>query len=162
MAALLWGMHECCLIGGGILIFIVFSVTDSYDVIPKFTVGTNFNVFFLIWPVKNSFFFPDQTPILNVHNSCNFIRIRVLHAQRASLQKRKIRMLQKTNDIDFSSSVHQENALSNSDLLICRNWAEFLDRLLYFIWVIFGFLLFQESTPLVSLSQENWDTMVMH
>ncbi|CCO25662.1 MFS domain-containing protein [Caenorhabditis elegans] len=48
MAALLWGMHECCLIGGGILIFIVFSVTDSYDVIPKFTIKLLYSMFTIL------------------------------------------------------------------------------------------------------------------
>lgn len=45
MSALLWAIHECCLIGGGILIYVIFSITDAHDIIPQFTIKLLYSVF---------------------------------------------------------------------------------------------------------------------
>ncbi|PIC35783.1 hypothetical protein B9Z55_015031 [Caenorhabditis nigoni] len=45
MSALLWAIHECCLIGGGIMIFVVFTLTASHDVIPNFSIKLLYSIF---------------------------------------------------------------------------------------------------------------------
>uniref|UniRef100_A0A1I7TUT6 UNC93-like protein MFSD11 n=2 Tax=Caenorhabditis tropicalis TaxID=1561998 RepID=A0A1I7TUT6_9PELO len=63
MSALLWTMHECCLIGGGVLIFIVFSITDSHDLIPSFTIKLLYSVFTVLSVIAAGVFAMLREPV---------------------------------------------------------------------------------------------------